>query len=59
MTNERSLVAAAVAAGGAFLSVGQFIANHWPSRADDTEREVYAMFWSAQKRLGWKAAAQV
>jgi len=50
-------VAAAVAAGGAFLSVGQFVADHWPSSTGENEREIYAMFRTAQKRLGWNAAA--
>lgn len=50
-------VAAAVAAGGAFLSVGQFVVDHWPTSANSNEREIYAMFRSAQRRLGWDAAA--
>lgn len=52
-------VAAAVAAGGAFLSVGQLVIDHWPASPNETDRNVYAMFRSAQKRLGWKAAADV
>ncbi len=51
-------VAAAVAAGGAFLSVGQFVVDHWPTPPIESEHEIYAMFRSAQKRLGWNAAAQ-
>ena len=52
-------VAAAVAVGGAFLSVGQFVADHWPSSTNENEREIYAMFRTAQKRLGWKEAARL
>ena len=52
-------VAVAVAAGGAFLSVGQFVLDHVQAKADGPEQEIYAMFRSAQKRLGWNAATEV
>jgi hypothetical protein len=44
----------AAAAGGAFLSVGQFVAGRWFDKADPSDaRMVSAMFLDAQKRLGW------
>ena len=52
-------VAAAVVAGGAFLSVGQFVVDHWPASSNETDRDIYAMFRGSQKRLGWNAAIHV
>jgi hypothetical protein len=47
-------IAAGVAIGGAFLSVGQFVADHWPAPDPSGHHQVYAMIRDTRKRLGWQ-----